>query len=228
MSALTEKTIAIIPARGGSKGVPGKNLRALLGKPLIAHSIEQALASQCVDRCYVSTDNPEISQVALACGAEVIHRPDDISTDHATSESALCHVLEELDRRGEDPPTVVVFLQCTSPIRAPADIDDAVCELGSSGADSLVSVSPFHRIDWEHTPPGPVAVHYDYRSRQRRQDLVPQFVENGSIYVFRPEMLRDTGNRLGGKLAMHVMSEAAAQEIDTEEDFLIVEALMNR
>lgn len=216
--------IAIIPARGGSKGIPGKNLKVVGGLPLIAHSIRQALASTLVDAVYVSTDDPEIARVSRQYGARVIDRPARIAGDTASSESALIHALEEVEKTG--PVELVVFLQCTSPIREAGDIDGAVATLRDEGADSLLSVSPSHRFLWKRGENGPVALNYDPASRPRRQDLDPQFVENGSIYVFKPWVLKEKGNRLGGRTALYVMSARAAFEIDDELDLAVIDFLL--
>ena len=218
--------IAIIPARGGSKGIPGKNLKPVAGLPLLAHSIRQALASSCVHTCLVSTDDEQIATAAREHGAQVIHRPPELSGDMASSESALVHALAAWVAEGGPEPELVVFLQCTSPVRGHDDIDVAVATLRSEAADSLLSVSPFHRFIWQQSDEGAASVNYDFRNRQRRQDLPARFVENGSIYVFKPWVLRDTGNRLGGRVALHVMSERASFEIDTEFDLELIDHIL--
>ncbi|MGK7957339.1 MAG: acylneuraminate cytidylyltransferase family protein, partial [Crocosphaera sp.] len=116
--------IAIIPARGGSKGVPRKNVRLLAGKPLIAHSIEDAQESSFVDQVYVSTDNPEIATISVEYGAKIIERPAELANDTASSESALIHGLQALEKQNINP-DLLVFLQCTSPIRTGVEIDQA-------------------------------------------------------------------------------------------------------
>lgn len=116
---------AVIPARGGSKGVSGKNLRVLAGTPLLAHTIEDALGSCRVDAVEVSTEDAGIAAVAREYGAGVIERPPELATDIASSEDALLHALSDLEQRGHDP-SLVVFLQCTSPFRCGADIDAAI------------------------------------------------------------------------------------------------------
>ncbi|MEN9544515.1 MAG: hypothetical protein RLZZ598_1348 [Pseudomonadota bacterium] len=219
--------LALIPARGGSKGLPGKNLRPLLGLPLLAHSIEQARRARHVHRVCVSTDDPSIAEAAIQHGAEVIHRPAALSGDSASSESALLHALDVLRGREQAQPELVCFLQCTSPVREPGDIDAAIERLRAEQADSLLSVSPSHRFLWQRRAGGEgVSINYDWAARPRRQDMVPQFVENGSIYLFRPDGLRATGNRLHGRIALHEMGEHAALEIDSALDFQLVEAVM--
>src|SRR6185312_10262279 len=117
---------AVIPARGGSKGIPGKNLKRIAGQPLIALSIQAAKRAKRVQRVIVSTDDPAIAEVAREHGAEVMVRPAELSTDAASSESALLHVLEQLERTENYKPQLLVFLQCTSPLTEPEDIDGSV------------------------------------------------------------------------------------------------------
>jgi N-acylneuraminate cytidylyltransferase len=219
--------LALIPARGGSKGLPGKNLRPLAGVPLLAHSILQAQAARHVDRVCVSTDEDAIAEVARAHGAEVIPRPSAISGDTASSESALLHALDWLQEQQAWQPGLLCFLQCTSPVREPHDIDAAVDRLRAEHADSLLSVSPSHRFLWRRGADGAgESINYEWHRRPRRQDMAPQFVENGSIYLMRPALLRATGNRLGGRIALYEMGEHAALEIDSELDFRLVEAVL--
>lgn len=221
------RTVAIIPARGGSKGVPGKNLRPLAGRPLVVHSIVQALAAETVDAVYVSTDDEAIAEVSTAAGAQVIRRPAAISGDTSPSEAALQHALDVIAAEAGEP-HLMVFLQATSPLRTAADIDAAVRKLEVDGADSLLSVSPSHRFLWRLKDGYAEAINYDYRHRPRRQDMTPQYVENGSIYVFSPDVLRRFGNRLGGHVALYEMPEQAALEIDSELDFQLMEAIMKQ
>ncbi len=218
-------TIAIIPARGGSKGVPRKNIRLLVGKPLIAHSIEDAQESTLVDQVYVSTDDQEIATISAEYGAKIIHRPAELANDTASSESALIHGLQALEAQNINP-DLLVFLQCTSPIRTGAEIDQAIAKLKNEQADSLLSVSPSHRFLWEEVNGVVQSINYDYSHRPRRQDMNPQYVENGSIYVFKPWVLKENQNRLGGKISLYIMSEMAAVEIDSLEDFQMIDFLM--
>ena len=145
--------------------------------------------------------------------------------DTASSESALIHSLQALEAQNINP-DLLVFLQCTSPIRTGAEIDQAIAKLKAEEGDSLVSVSPSHRFLWEEVNGVAKSINYDYRHRPRRQDMNPQYVENGSIYVFKPWVLKENKNRLGGKISLYVMSEIAAVEIDSEEDFQMIEFFM--
>lgn len=227
MSATTE-ILAIIPARGGSKGVPGKNIYPVAGKPLLAHTVEQAVQADLVSRVVVSTDSPEIGAVAKRFGAEVVWRPSQISGDAASSESALLHVLDYLAETERYAPDLVVFLQCTSPIRQLHDIDRAIQTLLDQQADSLLSVVPSHHWVWRISNGQPDSFNFDYRQRPRRQDRPPEYDENGSIYVFRPTMLREYRNRLGGKIALYVMDEWSSIDIDSFHDFALCEWAMEQ
>jgi CMP-N,N'-diacetyllegionaminic acid synthase len=122
----------------------------------------------------------------------------------------------------------VVFLQCTSPIRTGEDIDRAITHLRTMSADSLLSVSPSHRFLWHEVDGVVQSINYDYRQRPRRQDMNPQFMENGSIYVFKPWVLKQLGNRLGGKVAMFPMGDEAMFEIDSLFDFELAEFLSKK
>ncbi len=218
--------VVIIPARGGSKGIPGKNIRSLAGKPLIVWSIEQGLAASAADRVIVSTDDPEIAEISQGAGAEVIDRPAELSGDEASSESAIAHVLEALADRGQSPDNVI-FLQCTSPIRPPGAIDEAFAEFRRKQADSLLSVSPSHKFLWKRNLEGfGEPQNYDPLNRPRRQEMDNTYQENGSFYIFSRGCFERFGNRLGERIALYVMNEEASCEIDSPTDFFIVETLM--
>lgn len=222
----SHEVLVVIPARGGSKGIPRKNVLLVAGHPLITHTIAQARASKCVTRIVVSTDDEEITQISMGAGADVILRPQEISGDMSTSESAISHVLDYLHSSEGYVPELVVFMQCTSPVRRSNDIDRAIETLRAEHADSLLSVSPSHKFLWARAKGDVTSLNYDFRKRPRRQDMPKQYVENGSIYVFKTEMFRLTGNRLGGKIALHIMDEEAAWDIDTPFDMKIAEMIL--
>ena len=223
------QTVAIIPARGGSKGLERKNIHPVAGKPLLAWSVLQALDSSHVDRVFVTTDDPAIAEVARAYGAEVIDRPEHISGDKATSESALLHALEEIAERHGAEPETVVFLQATSPLRKPGDIDRAIEVFRRETADSLISVTRADDLTiWEQRGSDWNSVNFDYRNRGMRQDRPSQYIENGSIYLFAPSVLRDFGNRIGQKLSVYPMEFWQTWEIDTIEEVDLVEYYMTK
>jgi YrbI family 3-deoxy-D-manno-octulosonate 8-phosphate phosphatase len=223
---MNASAIAVIPARGGSKRIPEKNLLELAGLPLIAHSIRHALGSRLVSETYVSTNDEEIAQVARAHGAEVVKRPQSISSDEATSEAALLHVLDERRRSGRDDPDFVVFLQCTSPVRALDDIDRAIETIRSADADSLFSATASRWLIWGVRDGSPLPLNYDSARREREQDMAEQWRENGSLYVFRPRVLRELENRLGGKIVLYPMDYWSSFQLDTREDAELLEWIL--
>ena len=220
--------ISIIPARGGSKGIPNKNILPIAGKPLLAWTIEQLIATKSINETYVSTNNDKIAKVAHQYGAEVIIRPEEISGDADSSESALVHALNYLKKEKGLKPDIVVFLQCTSPLRKKDDIDNAINLFIKESADSLISGSLFEDfLIWEDIDGKWESVSYDYIHRGRRQKRNPQFVENGSIYIFKPEVLRKYNNRIAGKMVLYEMDFWQTWEIDTSEDIPLIEFYIN-
>jgi len=220
--------LAIIPARGGSKGIPRKNVRPLAGKPLIAFNIEQAKRSRYVNRLVVSTDDAEIGAVAQQYGAEVVWRPAEISGDTASSESALLHVLEHLRQSEDYHPEVLVFLQCTSPLTLAEDIDGTVQALLDQGADSALAAIPFHYFLWRQTDDDAVGINHDKRIRPLRQEREPQYMEAGAVYAMRVDGFLQARHRFFGKTALYVMPGERRLEIDDPVDFQIAEVLVRQ
>ena len=223
------QNIAIIPARGGSKGLPNKNILPFNGKPLIAWSIEQALTSNLIERVIVSTDCEEIANIAIKFGAEVPGlRPPEISTDHASTEDVLLYVCNQLFSKSFNFKNVVL-LQCTSPIRMPGTIDRAIQQFMDSRCDSLLSVTESHRFFWhDKTNPKP---DYDFRRRPRRQDLKKhqiKFMETGSIYITKMKELICSKNRLCGSLSLFETDLVESFEIDGSLDFELCQFLAQK
>jgi len=220
--------LSIIPARGGSKSIPRKNLRIVAGKPLIVWSIEQALAAKLLDRVVVSTDDEEIANVARAAGAEVpFLRPAELATDTAPTEPVLLHALDWLEKNDAYRPEAVLLLQPTCPVRRTGTLDRALKLFDDRKADSLVGAREIHPFLWRGVE-SPIAS-YDFMNRPRRQevaDVDQLFEETGSIYITRTEFLRRTGNRLGGKIALFRMDGDESWDVDVEADLRVVEALL--
>ena len=217
-------TVAIIPARGGSKGLKEKNIYPVAGKPLLAWSVLQALASASIDKVFVTTDDEAIANVASTYGAEVIVRPPELAGDKASSESAILHAAGVIEKEYAMPISTIVFLQATSPLRKPGDIDRAVELFLREGADSLISVTRADDLTlWESRAEKWESVNFDYRNRGMRQDRPTQFIENGSIYIFKPETLLAFGNRIGEKLSAYEMEFWQTWEIDTIEEIDLIE-----
>jgi YrbI family 3-deoxy-D-manno-octulosonate 8-phosphate phosphatase len=219
--------VAIIPARGGSRGIPRKNVVPVAGRPLLAYTIEHARATAAIDRVIVSTDDAEIGEVAEQYGAEVIRRPAAISGDRAPSEAALLHALDELDAREGYRPDLVVMLQATSPLRRPDDVQRAIETLIEEDADSLFSACTVHGFLWHREAGDLSSIGYDYRDRRMRQDGPEDLLENGSIYVTRRELLCATRNRLGGRIAVHHMEPLDSFQVDEPSDLVLMERLLS-
>ena len=209
--------LAIIPARGGSKGIPLKNIQQVGGKPLIAWSIEQALAADCVGRVIVSTDDQRIADVAIQYDAEVYWRGAFTATDEASSESALLEVINAQD--GCEP--TIVFLQATSPIRQLRDIDRAYALLRD--ADSVFSARRVEGYIWNK---GVCLVPTCTKRVPRQQHHQVTLEENGSIYVFRTDPFVQVGRRLFGIVRPYLMHSLDSYQIDTEQDMELIEQLI--
>lgn len=217
--------VSIILARGGSKGIPRKNIIPLAGKPLIAWSIEHALRARLVKEVAVSTDCEHIAEVARRCGARVVERPAELAADQSPSEGALLHAIEHIERVDGRAIDVVVFLQATSPIRGAHDIDGAIQRMLEFGADSCFSACPEHFTGrWRLGSNGMAEpVNFELTKRPRRQDYPLEYLENGSIYIFVPRVLRETGARLGGKIVIYPMTALNSIQIDSVEDQALAE-----
>ena len=220
------EVLAIIPARGGSKGIKKKNIHPVGLKPLLAFSIEDAKQVKAITRTVVSTDDSEIAEVAKKFGAEIVWRPDNISDDLSISEEALLHVLDYLKEQEKYEPDIVVFLQATSPLRTAKDIEAALTKFQADKADSLLSASRLHGFIWRLYDDGPRPLNYDYRKRPMRQEAPLDLLESGSIYIFKPWVIRKCHNRLGGKISVYVMNALDAFQIDEPEDLDIMERLI--
>ncbi len=221
---MTNRCPAVILARGGSKGIPKKNIMDFAGKPLLAWSILQALDSSIIDTVYVSSDSDEILEVAVQYGAVAVKRPDELASDTSTSEVALLHVLDKIRSERNADPKRAVFLQPTSPLREPADITGAVQTFDEQQADSLFSDAVLDDFcAWFEEDGELKGKTFDPWHRGRRQDRKPLYLENGSIYVFKPSLLRGTGNRLGGKISRYSMPFWKSYEIDTMENVELCE-----
>ncbi len=185
-----KNNVVIILARGGSKSIPKKNIMKFCGKPLIAWSIEQAKFSKKVTSIWVSSENKEILNLSRKLGAQIIKRPKNLSRDTSKCEDGFLHAINEIEKT-EGKIDVVIGLQATSPIRESSDIDKAITKFHKFKYDSMISASPIGDFFiWEKNKKGMWdSINYDYRNRPRRQDFSKQYEENGSFYMFKPEVL---------------------------------------
>jgi len=225
----TLRVVAVIPARAGSKGIPGKNLRQVGGRSLVRRAVESARAARLVDAVVVSTDEgprgDAIAAEATAAGARVVRRPAELAGDEASSESALLHALDAL-RAADEEPEVLVFLQATSPFIDPADLDDAVARV-RAGADSVFAATPSHAFLWRTDGSGrAVAVNHDAATRPRRQDREPEYRETGAFTVLRVAGFRAHRHRFFGRVEIALVDQRFAIDIDEPADLALADALV--
>lgn len=222
------KILALIPARGGSKGIPKKNIHLLAGKPLIHYTIRAAKECRFIHQIIVSTDDNEIASVAVSEGANVIMRPAEISNDNSPTMDAILHTLEECEIQGQGP-EVVVLLQPTSPLRTSSDIHAALELFIQSGCDSVISV-----VEANHPPHWNMVIEgsylqpiFDEKSlKMRRQDLPRTYLPNGAIYIASTETLKLNQSFYCPKMKPYIMAADKSIDIDSEFDLFFTEALI--
>lgn len=225
---MTESAVlGLIPARGGSKGVPRKNIRELAGIPLITHSIQAARDATAIDSVVVSTDDGEIAEVAESHGARVpFMRPSELATDEAPTAPVITHALETLHDAGEAYDSFVL-LQPTSPLRTATDIDEAYSLYNDSESDSVISVYPTYDTRWKYTPEGAKKLNYTDAGK-RRQDRDPEYVINGAIYVTDVKQFFQTEETITGTTKMYEMTERESVDIDTPFDLWLAEQILTK
>lgn len=224
--------LAIIPARGGSKGIPRKNLYPLAGKPLLVYTLEASIHAKNISRVLVSTDDLEIYNLAKSYGVDVVRRPANLATDTAPIIDVVFHSLETLYENEGYSPDIVVLLQPTSPLRTARDIDDAVRVFKSCDSClSLISVS-----EYEHSPYWAlkvsdgflVPIFREAYLRTRRQDLPKMYRPNGAIYIATPEVLREYRSFLTPRTIPYIMPPERGIDIDSLLDLWLAELILTR
>ncbi|WP_214370406.1 acylneuraminate cytidylyltransferase [Pseudonocardia sp. H11422] len=219
----------VIPVRAGSRGIPGKNLRHVGGRPLLDWVVDAALGAACVDRVLVSTDDPAIRRHVLGTAAwcdRVLLPPraPATATDLATTESVLLDVMDSPQAAGAGD---IALVQATSPLLQAADLDGAYA-LYRSGFDSVLSVVRQRRFRWRLGADGAAVPDYDPAARPRRQDLAGHLVENGALYITSRQALLRTRTRVSGRIGLFEMPEESYTEVDEPADLAIVDALLRR
>ncbi|WP_438856447.1 cytidylyltransferase domain-containing protein [Agromyces sp. M3QZ16-3] len=236
--AAAVRAVAIIPARGGSQGLPGKNVARVGGVPLVARAVHAALAAERIGRVVVTTDDEEIADAARGAGAEVVARPAELANATASSESALLHAIDALVREpgsADEPPEheVTVFIQATSPFIDPADLDAAVARVASGERDVVFAATPTHGFLWRERADdadgaSAVGVNHDPTNRPRRQDREQEFLETGAFYVFRTDGFLLAGHRFFGRIGIQRVHPDTAIEIDDAADLARARVLAPR
>lgn len=226
--------IAIIPARGGSKGLPGKNVRELNGKPLIAHTIEAALKARQIDRVIVSTDAPEIAEVAREYGAEVpFLRPKDLATDTSQAADVYLHAVERLMQDGSGRIEKFMVLLPTAPLRTEKHIEDALKSFWEEGAETLVSMKEAEvPVTWYYEKSGDGRVRNagfgDGNALGNRQVNQTYYVPNGAIYILDYKLLKEKRTYYSDNTVAYVMSARDSVDIDTLFDFEVAQYFMRQ
>lgn len=229
------RVLALIPARAGSKGLPGKNIRPLMGKPLLAWPVEAARGSRYVDRVVVSTDSPIFAAIARKHGADIpILRPAELASDTAPSSAAVLHMLDHLEGAGECY-DYLLLLEPTSPLTEPSDIDSALERLEGNRdiADALISVGEMvssHPAFAVRCTKNGLIVPYEARNFSllpRRQDVEPVFGLDGSLYLSNVAAYRRHQSFCHARTLAHVMPAYKSPEVDSLLDFLFIETILN-
>jgi len=218
---------AIILARGGSKGIPKKNIINFCGKPLISWTIENCFNAG-INSVWVSSDSEEILEISKNSGAQVLKRPNELSNDNSTSEEGWLHAINHIESFQNSKIDFVFAPQVTSPLREASDITNAIKIIDEQKLDSLFSSSVVEDLFfWEKDSSGKLeSVNYDWKNRKRRQDISEKFIENGSFYFFKSEILKNNNNRFGGNIGLVKMEFWKMFEIDNKQDFRMCSALM--
>jgi YrbI family 3-deoxy-D-manno-octulosonate 8-phosphate phosphatase len=218
--------VAIIPARGGSKGVPGKNLRRVGGRSLVERAVDACRAAPLIDEVYVSTDDGQIAAAAETAGGKVIMRPAELSDDAASSETALLHALDRLTMVGEQP-EVLVFVQCTSPFIAPEDLDRAAEMIIRDDADSVFSAVASYDFLWRANDGSGLVSgqNHDPAVRIRRQEREPDLRETGAFYVMSVAGFKTAQHRFFGRTGVVLVPELTAVDVDHLHDLALAGAL---
>lgn len=230
--------LAIIPVRGGSKGIPGKNIKLLANRPLLAYTVDAALTSKYITRTIVSTENEDIKKTSESLGVEVLDRPEELALDETKTAPVLLHVVEELEKKEGYEPDVVVLLQATCPLRDSKELDEAV-ELflnnQDKGIDSVFaakSIGTTHS-KWRKSPSCESETSYeclfDNRNRPRRQDTdkhYPLFAETGATYIIKTEVMKKVKDFIGEKPELYLGGSCV--DIDNPSDFERAEKIIEQ
>lgn len=217
--------IAFIPLRGGSKSIPGKNIKLLLGKPLATYSIDAAVYSKAIDKVIIATDSSEIIQIVSKINSskiEVFHRSAENAQDNSSTESVM---LEYINSQVYSENDLFILIQATNPFITSVHLDEAIAKYDEQNLDSMLSCVEFKRFIWNDTGE---PMNYNYKNRLRRQDFPPNYLENGSFYISTVGGILETKNRLNGRIGYYIMPEYSSYEIDEPSDWLMIEMIMLR
>ena len=212
------KVLSIIPARGGSKGIPLKNLVLLNQKPLLYYTVTASLKSKIINKTVVSTDNKKIGKVALKLGAEVVYRPKKLATDTTALEPVIEHILNYLNRHQNYTPDIIVILQNTSPLRTAKHIDEALTLMRKQNYDSILSGFSIHTFLWKKSKKVIIPLDYNPKKRPNRQSMDEQLFENGAIFATKTSCFTKNKCRISGKIGFYNMPLESSYNVDSYDD----------
>jgi CMP-N-acetylneuraminic acid synthetase/spore coat polysaccharide biosynthesis predicted glycosyltransferase SpsG len=218
------KIIAIIPARGGSKGIPRKNIRLLAGKPLIAYTIEAASKSKYIDRAIVSTEDEEIAEISKLHSAEVIKRPNELGEDNVTLDPVIFHAVNSIEKKEDIKYDFVLTIQPTSPLLTTETLNKTIEIMLNGDYDTLISVKDETHLYWTKKDGGFIPI---YKERKNRQNLDPIYKETGAILISKRESIIED-NRIGDKIFLFEIPKEESIDIDTYQDWWIAENLLKK
>lgn len=218
------KVLAVIPARGGSKGIPRKNLRFMSGKPLIAYSIQNALTSEWITDCVVTTDDDEIASVAQSLGSKIVRRGAKLSADAVTLDPVVYDAVKQMEKKYGESYDVIVTLQPTSPLLTVDTLDTALATFAKGNADTMISVVNKPHLSWT-IKDGKIIP--NYKERLNRQQLPPNYMETGAFFITRREFVT-LNSRLGKNITVFEVPEREATDIDSVEDWIVSESILNK
>ncbi len=229
----SKKILGVIPARGGSKGIPNKNIIDVGGEPLIYYTIKAGSDSKMLTHCVVSTESDEIERVAKACGGDVpFKRPKDLSSDNAVSMPVMKHAIRFMEKKQKCKYDIVVMLQPTTPLRLAEDIDNSLILLEETKADAVISVVDVganHPLRMKRVVDGRLINYIDqgYENMQPRQELPPVYIRNGAIYAVKRDVLMENDSWVGDDVRAYIMPTERSVNIDAIQDLYLVNSYMN-
>jgi CMP-N,N'-diacetyllegionaminic acid synthase len=229
----SKKILGVIPARGGSKGIPNKNIIDVGGEPLIYYTIKAGSNSKMLTQCVVSTESDEIERVAKACGGDVpFKRPEDLSSDNAVSMPVMKHAIQFMEKKQKCKYDIVVMLQPTTPLRLAEDIDNSLILLEETKADAVISVVDVganHPLRMKRVVDGRLINYIDqgYENMQPRQELPPVYIRNGAIYAVKRDVLMENDSWVGSDVRAYIMPTERSINIDAIQDLYLVNSYMN-
>lgn len=220
--------LSIIPARGGSKGIPLKNLTILNKKPLLDYTVNASLKSKFITKTIVSSDHPKILARGQKLGAEIIKRPKLLATDSAKIEPVIEYTLKYLKSKSDYTPDIIILLQNTSPLRTKKHIDESLNLFVNSKFDSMLSCFRSHYFLWTHKKNELLPMNHAPKKRPNRQQMNDQFIENGAIYITKYDAFKKSKCRISGKIGLFEMPKELSIDIDSKSDLIHAYKILNK